>query len=401
MSFIEDLFGPEAKKELKEAHLQSLIEREVPEGLSLDYKGADSLSKPVELSKYPSGFANSNGGILIVGLATTKKTKNGPDVPTRIAGTKTTAHSMQWFQNVVLDPIRPALGGVDVRMVETEKGNVFVVEVAQSETPPHMAADRRYYFRTGDRTLPMEHYMITDYMGRRRRAVLRPELHITSRDETGTILGFELQVYNDGRGLAKWPMTYVVMTGVEEDKEKDDGGAWSHRRFQQTGKAPRRLVVSAQSPIEVIHPGFYHTNTETRATMAGPALMVNVTLSAEDIDTTQYLGIIDRRWLDDWWSRRRTNRSLEVQLLNLSRPLDGVEQFAGWLHESLDQVLEDKEDPVCRLFVATLKDALDDLPARLSQASAEVKRGMEEMRAYFQKIQDGTLPAPDLDSSPP
>jgi hypothetical protein len=387
MGFIEAVFGTEASEGLTEAHLLGLIERAVPEGLSLDYKQAGSLEQPETLSKHASGLANSNGGLLIVGMAT-KKPKKGHEIPTRIDWDTNSAHTMMWFQNVVLDPIRPSLRGVQVRTIQGAKGIVFVIDVPQSETPPHMAADHCYYFRSGDRTQPMEHYQVADLLGKRRKPVLRPELEITAVDEAGRKIDLSVKVYNDGRALAKWPMTYLVVTGAEDDKETERSGMWTSRRFEKSGNSPGRLIVSTKSPIEVIHPGFYLTYAKNKTTMSGLVMMIHLTISAEEVDTSEFVGIIDSQWLAKKWKREADARALEVPLLGLTDPIDNLRAYTFTMPDVLERVLVDKNDPVCLAFARTLNFEVEDLAERLLETIAETRRMLESFFAEFQKESD-------------
>lgn len=109
-----------------------------------DAKVADELSKQV------SAFANSEGGLLVLGMSESKTSKKGTAVAERPDGVprRWTGHRVQ---QTIESNVSPLLMGIRVRPVEVpglgEDRWVVLVAVPQGSTA-YQASDRRYYGRS-------------------------------------------------------------------------------------------------------------------------------------------------------------------------------------------------------------------------------------------------------------
>jgi len=121
-----------------------------------------------KVSRAASGFWNSGGGILVIGV-------NGGGKPD---GGVTLAVGRQSRR----DWIDQHIARVDPRgnyVVHEVKGlsiiaecGVFAIQFGNSEFGPHMAPDLRYYIRAGAHTVPATHFIVESI--RARRGVTRP-----------------------------------------------------------------------------------------------------------------------------------------------------------------------------------------------------------------------------------
>lgn len=85
-----------------EARVQTYIDNRIEESLNLDYKGPDSLQhndpKRREITKDVSAMANSDGGIIIYGVA---EDPNPPHYPDRISPVKRAVFSKETLDQVI------------------------------------------------------------------------------------------------------------------------------------------------------------------------------------------------------------------------------------------------------------------------------------------------------------
>jgi hypothetical protein len=154
--------------------LDDLLNNQIPEGPFLDYKHGNELEKkrPSEtIRQYLSGFANSEGGILIVGVDEASWSVTGCSAP----GGKDLA---EWAASCVT-PIASHFSPLPrFQVVEHSEGKVLVAFAGRSlNYVPCIKTGRLvYYLRFHDQTLEAPDYLISDLMLGRRQ---HPYLHIT------------------------------------------------------------------------------------------------------------------------------------------------------------------------------------------------------------------------------
>ena len=146
------------------------------ESLYLDYKAFPNNS-PLEkdtaflklLAKAISGFANANGGVLVIGI--NDKTR-GPEPVVGLAAFAAT------LEEQLSRLVAFAVEGVETRSIRASTGvdeGFLVIRVPASGLAPHRSQkDHKYYRRTGESFVPMEHYEVADVFGRRHQPVLVP-----------------------------------------------------------------------------------------------------------------------------------------------------------------------------------------------------------------------------------
>src|SRR5687768_14787621 len=92
-----------------ESRLQNLINGEIEESLTLEYKSAEALdrneTKKKEITKDVSAMANSAGGILIYGIREFDQ-ENRRHLPERITPVDRRAFPREWVEQII-QAIRP------------------------------------------------------------------------------------------------------------------------------------------------------------------------------------------------------------------------------------------------------------------------------------------------------
>lgn len=147
------------------AHIEGLIESEVPESLTLDYKqqlpskGTDDKK---EFLYDIAAMANSAGGDLVYGVA---ERRTGDDkstgIPDRLSGARFPNPQEEEIRlsSYIRDGMAPNLIGVVIRSVHCDGGDALVVRVPASRSKPHMVkmgGTNKFYKRTGTVSRPMD-----------------------------------------------------------------------------------------------------------------------------------------------------------------------------------------------------------------------------------------------------
>lgn len=188
-----------ARSEWTERELRKLIEDQVTESLTLDYKASSALQrtdrKKADLSKDVSAFANSAGGLLVYGLV-----ENG-HVPTQLDdGFDPTDISKEWIEHVLNSQIFRRIDGLvihPVPLTQQRPGRfAYVVSIPASPRAPHMASDHRFYKRFNFESVPMEEYEVRDVS----RRLVEPDVHmygvpVNDIAPDGTASGVTLDLY--------------------------------------------------------------------------------------------------------------------------------------------------------------------------------------------------------------
>lgn len=146
--------------------IESLIKNEVEESVYLDYKEARALGKDdlkkAEITKNVSAFANSDGGIIVYGIA---EANHKPKEITPIDGKTFTK---EWLENII-QLIQPRIDGIKIFPIRIDgiiEKSVYVVQIPRSANAPHMARDHRYYKRINFQSVPMEDYEVKETYNR-------------------------------------------------------------------------------------------------------------------------------------------------------------------------------------------------------------------------------------------
>jgi hypothetical protein len=239
-----------------------------PEDLHLEVKecGApltDRLKGYV--SQALSGFGNSDGGVLVLGLSTKRDHPEEPDVVTRVKPFEKYETAASEIRALVGDAVTPLVDGVLVDAVPSERGGGFGyvrLLVPASDSGPHRAllkevGEREYWKRSGHSFYRMEHFDLEDMFGRRRRPLLRLDWRAERGNSRDHVHDWRLVLVlaNDGRGLALFPLLEVDLPRPLRVFEYGMDGNRNHglRWRPPVGQAPRHVFTGGVG--DVVHPG--------------------------------------------------------------------------------------------------------------------------------------------------
>lgn len=191
--------------------LRLYLEERQDEHLHLDFKLVDDpqFSKRPDRRNFAiaaSGFANADGGILVWGVDA-RRDGEGVDRVVALPGVRDASRLVSSLNHYTAQAVNPTVDGIQHRViggVSREAEQFVATLVPSSDGGPYMAklGEDRYYKRSGDSFLVMEHYEVADMFGRRRRPVLE---FVAEARGSEIIVG----VRNKGRASAHAPYLSV------------------------------------------------------------------------------------------------------------------------------------------------------------------------------------------------
>ncbi len=204
-----------------QSDIQTLIDNNVEESIHLDFKAAQALEKTdkkkEEIAKDVSSFANSDGGIIVYGVA---EKNHRADSISYVDGNDITK---EWLEQVINSKISKRIAGVQifpVRFDDDISKTVYVVKIPRSENAPHMSSDHRYYRRFNFVSVPMEDYEVKDSVLRPNKTKLQIVTYYLLPYEDGpqdkVSYSFGVGIKNIGNQVEK---TFKVNTVLQVDKE--------------------------------------------------------------------------------------------------------------------------------------------------------------------------------------
>src|SRR4051812_6722966 len=173
----------ETFEKLDETAIKAFVAEGQEEHLHLDFKTVTSahLSHKDDkrnLAKALSGFANSDGGLIVWGV---DARKNAQDID--CAGALVEISPIQLFvgrlNELTGQAVSPLVDGVRHKAIATTGDRGFAVSlIPESASGPHMAklGEDRYYKRSGASFYKMEHFDLEDMFGRRQKPNLQLQL---------------------------------------------------------------------------------------------------------------------------------------------------------------------------------------------------------------------------------
>ncbi len=233
--------------------LRRLVKDKVREDLYLEFKeksdrrdGKLSDDDKKNFSKSLSGFANSDGGVLVWGLErgkneTAKSLKPIEDLDEFIKSLK----------KILINAVQPFVDDVRIEPIYvSKKSSAGYVKclIPRSDKTPHRAvlADREYYKRSTEGFYKLEHFDLEDMFGRRQRPLLNLSLSLNpiKGDDSQRELVFTFT--NQGRAVAKY---YGFLCKFSLNME-----ILSVTELSNVTHLNRIPTVSCEGNIGVIHP---------------------------------------------------------------------------------------------------------------------------------------------------
>ncbi|MBI4633613.1 MAG: ATP-binding protein [Deltaproteobacteria bacterium] len=274
--------------------IEDYIREGQEENLFLDFKllADPTLSKRDDrksLAIALSGFANSEGGIIVWGVDA-RKNPEGVDVACDRKEIENLSLLLSRLNQYTGDAVDPLLGGVLHKKIPSSGDRGFAATVVPlSDSGPHMAklGENRYYKRSGDSFYIMEHFDIEDMFGRRK----KPKLLFTTKILSRSDLNFRVIVAleNIGRGVAKSPFLEI---NLNSPYKIADFGLDGNGSFGLTALPPSLGSTSYKygASSKVIHPGIVHDVTAVSLNRERvqefrevPDLVINYKIAAEDM----------------------------------------------------------------------------------------------------------------------
>jgi hypothetical protein len=174
----------------------------VRESDSLEYKEIRNLDKDRDgIAIALTAFANANGGVLVVGMATGDKQDQGKPTELRPLSRK----QVDWLEMNVESQIRHPIprGAMRAKVLGDSDRLVLVYEVEPSPLAPHQfVPDARYYRREGPKSVPMSHDLVELFFGRRSGPLLRPRGDTVEMVPGGNEFRVRFTIHNAGAGVA-------------------------------------------------------------------------------------------------------------------------------------------------------------------------------------------------------
>lgn len=179
-------------------YLLKLIANRIEENPELEYKAGGALQKDdkkvIEITKDVSSFANSNGGVLIYGIAEDQSDKRFPG---NIDAVDAKVISKEWLEQIINSKIRPRIHGLKIHVValpEDERQVVYILEIPKGNTA-HQADDKKYYRRHNFMVEPLYDHEIRDIMNRQKEPVIKT-LFIVAKKPNVTMHNNDLLRYH-------------------------------------------------------------------------------------------------------------------------------------------------------------------------------------------------------------
>lgn len=286
---------------LRLSDLEEWVRTRRQEDLHLDFKLLTSSPefKPEDkrnLATALSGFANSDGGLIVWGVDC-RKGVDGVDGARELVPLKNVERVLSRLQSLTGDAVVPRLVNVRHRVIGERNGDsgFIVTLVCFSDAGPHMAklGEDRYYKRSGESFYKMEHFDIAGMFGRRPTPSLNLALLATTGG-TESNMGVRsawaqasVRVVNSGRGLAKFPFLRIRVSQpyrIADSGLDGNGQSGLPMPIQSTQDEGWRAYAGGTNHI--VHPGSYLdvTFVKTKVTEHSSILedlLVEYTVTAE------------------------------------------------------------------------------------------------------------------------
>jgi hypothetical protein len=279
--FIERFFKKAKPETITFGDLRQFVSERIEENQNLEYKprgllvkADDSLLTPMDsrqvvgfsaLAKSVAGFANAEGGLLILGVkekaqkykGTTVKVRPGLITPLPPTVTR------EMIEMQLATKIQFPIEGISIFPIRTSvrsNHSVYLIDVPQSIRVPHRVNEQYYYQRYNFDVLEMRHFQIVDMFGKRRRPRLEliPRIVGGSTSSSGnTITSYHgkviLCIQNSGLGIAKFPYLSLRLPSSHRLAQYGIDGN-GHEGLPRLAEAGTGMVRFGSGLELVIHP---------------------------------------------------------------------------------------------------------------------------------------------------
>lgn len=198
--------------------IDELIAAFQSENLWLDFKRSSASAAATtlpqsdreNLAKAMSGFANSDGGVIVWGVDCRRDPKSGADLPTDKHPLEQPHRFVSWLEGAASGCVTPAAPGVEHAVLASAAiGRQFVATlVPASDLAPHQCiqptSKLQYYMRAGSSFVPVPHAVLAGMFGRRPQPKIFTfyDGNVRIIDQVVLNIDFGVRLLNDGPVLA-------------------------------------------------------------------------------------------------------------------------------------------------------------------------------------------------------
>lgn len=259
------------------ALIKRAVKEKRQESLYLDFKtaatsdGALTKNDRKNYALAASGFANSDGGVIVWGVDARRDRKTGIDAASGLEPIKNISRFLSDLNTQLVNLVSPGVESIDHHPIEHlgRQGDGYVVTlVPKGEGLPHMVVqgeDRgRHYHRVGSSFVIMEPYVLADRFGRRPQPKLEfarklaPPFTVSGSGATAYHFELVLGIRNTGLGVALYPAIAIRerpdfrLSGAGLDGNGNTGLPERPRTAQRPEEAVRFFAGGVD---HVVHPG--------------------------------------------------------------------------------------------------------------------------------------------------
>jgi len=234
--------------------IQQLLEDHVKESIYIEFKMKKNRSMPElddsdswQFSRALSGFANSDGGVLVWGVETDKEAR-----ASKLKPITAVSDFEARLKKSLLNSVQPFVDGVRMESILEEDGSgagYLKVLIPRSDKAPHraMRADREYYRRSTEGFYRLEHFDLEDAFGRRPHPSLVMTVDLVPRPGEDPYEEVKFALRNEGRGMARYAGAMCEFSGDVTIVATNSG--WNNNTNLNQG----RPIVSYADNVGVIH----------------------------------------------------------------------------------------------------------------------------------------------------
>lgn len=274
MSFIEKIFGKSAEK-LSLTDIRNFFSTPQEESSVLEFKSGD-----VEINSIFSeitAFLNTEGGLLIIGAPKEKAQEIGKNKIKMCHGDLVLSKykNKDSLYQKICSNIVPSPINLSITEFLTSEGNVFIIDIPQSMTPPHQCStDGKYYLRLEREAKFAPHGIIEALFNKRRVPNLVSDIEIDNEDIESHKINIKI------RNISSVPAENVsVMTTVF-----NVDGISSNMEFNTTYESNIKKETSIQN-ISNILAQIIHTEFDLEVYHGNKIYAIVVAYWAKDFDT--------------------------------------------------------------------------------------------------------------------
>ncbi|WP_294963588.1 ATP-binding protein [uncultured Flavobacterium sp.] len=181
--YIEKIFGKN-RHDVEIDDLEEYFSDEQEESSIVEFKSGEVEIN--DIFKEITAFLNTEGGLLIIGAPRERKKTVGKNVIKICQGELTYSNfkNKDWLYQKIASNIVPAPTDLKIEEYLTEKGNVFLIDIAQSMNPPHQCcSDGKYYLRLERDAKPAPHGIVQALFNKRRVPSLNANIIVKKIDD--------------------------------------------------------------------------------------------------------------------------------------------------------------------------------------------------------------------------